>query len=93
MISSLLLLPLLDLLLPSRSFHVRVDGDDLPAAEDSKVVPVVARLADGRPLVPLRVREGRAERQGHSKELQRVGSAMDLKICKERGLMNPIWSI
>ena len=74
-------MPLPELLL--LALHVRVDGDDLAAAEDSKVVPVVARLADagGRPLVPLRVREGgRAERQAnHSKELQRVGSVKDLK--------------
>ena len=70
-------MPLPELLL--LAFDVRVDGDDLAAAEDSKVVPVVARLADGRPLVPLRVREGRAERECHSKELQRVGSVKDLK--------------
>ena len=71
-------MPLPELLL--LALHVRVDGDDLAAAEDSKVVPVVARLADGCPLVPLRVREGgRAERQYHSKELQRVGSVKDLK--------------
>ena len=67
------------------AFHIRIDRDDFSAAEDSKVVPVVARPADGRPLVPLRVREGRAERECHSKELQRVGSAMDLK--KEAGKM------
>ena len=72
-------MPLPELLL--LALHVRVDGDDLAAAEDSKVVPVVARLADGRSLVPLRVHErGRAERQAnHSKELQRVGSVKDLK--------------
>ena len=74
---SFLLLPLPELLL--LAFDVRVDGDDLAAAEDSKVVPVVALPADGGSLVPLRVREGRAERECHSKELQRVGSAMDLQ--------------
>ena len=67
------------LLLALLALYIRIDGDDFAAAEDSKVVPVVALPADGGSLVPLRVREGRAERECHSKELQRVGSAMDLQ--------------
>ena len=77
------------LLLLLQPLHVRVHSDDLPPPEDSKVVPVVARPAGGRSLVPLR--EGRAERQSHSKELQRVGSAVDLKKQSQKRGTNQVW--